>query len=250
MKSIKVENWNPSVKMISILLYVIILSFQYKVFVSLGVFTLCLMAMVFFSNAKIKSIFLFLAPAFFAAFGMFMMGLYYSKNASIEASDISQISSIPYTVRAAMSTNLDTAFQLGTRILAYAGLGIFFALTTDRELFISSLIHQCHLSPKFAYGILSSLHLVPNIGKEYKNALFAFRTRGMRVRFFSTKPLFAMLVNSIYWSENIAMAMHSKGFSDNGERTYYIETKVVVGDLILSLALIILLVIGIYYSPY
>jgi len=221
MKGPKVENWNPSVKMITILLSVVILSFQYKVYVTMGVFCFSMIMMLFFSNAKLKSIIKILLPAFFAAFGMFMMGLYYSKNNSITAMNISDISSVPYALRAAMSTNLITALQLSSRILAYAGLGIFFALTTDEELFISSLMHQCHLSPKFAYGILAAVHLVPNLGREYKNALFAFRTRGMNVSAFSIKPMFAMLVNSIYWSENIAMAMQSKGFSDNDERTYY-----------------------------
>lgn len=250
MKYPKVENWNPSIKMITILLSVIILSFQYKVCVTMGVFCFCLLAMLFFSNAKIKSIIKILLPALFAAFGMFMMGLYYSKSNSITSMNITQNTSITYALRAAMSTNLLAALQLGSRILAYAGLGSFFALTTDDELFISSLMHQCHLSPKFAYGILAAVHLVPNLGREYKNAIFAFRTRGMKVNFLSLKPIFAMLVNSIYWSENIAMAMESKGFSDNENRTYYIEVKVKRIDIFLSITILFILITSIIFSKF
>jgi len=249
LKNLKVERWNPSVKMFTVLLSVILLSFQYKIIVTLGVFLFSLIMMLFFSDARFKSIIKILIPATFAALGMFVMGLYYSKNNSITSMDVSDISSVPYALRAAMSTNLISASQLGSRILAYAGLGIFFSLTTDEEFFISSLMHQCHLSPKFAYGILAAVHLVPNLGKEYKNAVFAFRTRGIRVGVLSLKPVFAMLVNSIYWSENIAMAMQSKGFSDNESRTYYIEPKVGVYDILLSIAVLSLIVFGINSAP-
>lgn len=246
----KCENWNPSIKIITVLLSVIILSFQFKILVSSGVFVLCLITMIFFSNAKKISILKILIPALFAAFGMFMMGLYYSKNSSITKINLSEVSSLPYAVRASMSNNLISAMQLGSRILAYAGLGIFFSLTTDEDSFINSLMHQCHLSPKFAYGILAAVHLVPNIGREYKNALLALRTRGMNVNFLSIKPMFSMLVNSIYWSENIAKAMQSKGFSDNDERTYYRIIKVKLSDYIISITVLVSLFLSIYFAPF
>lgn len=57
--------------------------------------------------------------------------------------------------------------------LKKAGMGIFFALSTDGELFIYSLMHQCRLSPKFAYGILAAFHLMPNMVREFKNVRIA-----------------------------------------------------------------------------
>lgn len=250
MNKIKLEDSNPSAKMITILIAIIILSFQFKIIVTMSVFISCLILMIFFSNAKIKSIAKILFPALFAAFGMFMMGLYYSKNNSITNVNISEISSVSEALTSTISNNLITGLQLGTRILAYAGLGTLFTLTTDKEDFISSLMHQCHLTPKFAYGILAAVHMIPNLGREYKNASFALRTRGLKVGLFSLKPTFAMLVNSIYWSENIAKAMESKGFSDNEKRTYYLNPKVKKSDIIFSIISLLLLIISVIYAPF
>ena len=66
-----------------------------------------------------------------------------------------------------MSRNLYTALQLATRLLAYAGLGMLFALSTSGEFFIASLLHQCHLPPRFAYGILAAFHLMPGMVREF-----------------------------------------------------------------------------------
>lgn len=76
-----------------------------------------------------------------------MTGLYYARGGSTQTMDLSSLSAMPYSVRAALSQNLYTALQLATRLLAYAGLGILFALSTEGDFFIASLLHQCHLRP-------------------------------------------------------------------------------------------------------
>lgn len=146
----KIEKWNPCVKAFTILVSVILLSFSYVIQLNILVFGISLFFLFFFSDAKIKHILAILAPAMIAAFGLFMMGLYYARGNSITSVEMESLSAVPYTVRAAMSQNLETALQLSTRMLAYAGMGILFALSTDGELFIYSLMHQCRLSPKFA----------------------------------------------------------------------------------------------------
>ena len=87
-------------------------------------------------------------------------------------------------------------------------------------------MHQCGLPPKFAYGILAALHLMPNLQREFKQVRLAFAARGIRVTAFSLKPVFTMLVNSIHWSESVAMAMESKGFCGSAERTFYSVPRV------------------------
>lgn len=231
----KLEKLNPSVKAFTVLLSVILLSFQYIIELNVGVFLTSIFLLVFFSDAKIKRIVIILIPAFIAAFGLFMMGLYYAKGSAVELEEISNISNVPFAVRAAASRNLTTALQLSTRLLSYAGLGILFALTTNGDDFVKSMIHQCHLSPKFAYGILAAFHLMPNMVNEYKAVLTAYEVRGMKQSFISLKVIFTMLVNSIRWSECVAMAMESKGFSGKNDRTYLEVTKVRWYDVLLSL---------------
>lgn len=161
-----------------------------------------------------------------------------------------QLSTVPYAVRAAMSRNLYTALQLATRLLAYAGFGTLFALTTDGEYFISSLMHQCHLPPKFAYGILAAFHLMPNMVKEFRQVKLAFAARGVRTGACSLKPVFTMLVNSIRWSECVAMAMESRGFCGSSERTYYSIPKVHWYDRVCCGGCIVLIVAGMVFLKY
>ena len=222
----KLEKINPCLKAGVTLAAVILLSFQYLVLLNSAVFLLSLLLLFFFSDAKKVRICKLLIPAFITAFGLFVMGLYYARGSSIDFGEIKSAATIPYAVRAAMATNFYAALQLATRLLAYAGFGILFALSTDGELFIASLMHQCRLSPKFAYGILAAIHLLPNIVRESQAVRLAYRSRGLRVHWYSAAPLFTMMVNSIRWSECIAMAMESKGFSAETQRTYFLIPKV------------------------
>ncbi|MCD7766617.1 MAG: energy-coupling factor transporter transmembrane protein EcfT [Lachnospiraceae bacterium] len=246
----KLEKLNPSVKMFTVLICVILLSVQYLVSLNVTVFLISLFLLTFFSNARMKQVLTILIPAFIAAFGLFVTGLYYARGSSIDVTELESLSAVPYAVRAAMSTNLYTAMQLSTRLLAYAGLGILFALSTDGEFFISSLMHQCHLPPRFAYGILAAIHLMPTMTREFSNVKLAFRTRGMRVHWYSLKPIFTMLVNSIRWSESVAMAMESKGFCGDAERTYYSVPKIHWYDLACSLGSIGAIVTGMLILRY
>lgn len=226
------ERWNPTVKAATVLVCVILLSFEYLVSLNLLVLGCCLLLVIFGSRVSVKRLGALLLPAFVAAFGLFVMGLYYAKSGSGRTVDMQTLSAMPYAVRAAMSQNLYTALQLATRLLAFAGLGILFALTTDSDFFIASLLHQCKLPPKFAYGILAAFHLMPGMVREYDQVRTAFAVRGLKIGVFSMKPVFTMLVNSVRWSESVAMAMESKGFCGTAPRTYYTVPKVHPADLL------------------
>ena len=190
------ERWNPTVKAFTVLVCVILLSFEYLVSLNLMVLAVCLLLLVFCSRVSLKKIGVILLPACIAAFGLFVMGLYYARGGSTQTVDMSSLSAMPYSVRAAMSQNLYTALQLATRLLAYAGLGILFALSTEGDFFIASLLHQCRLPPKFAYGILAAFHLMPGMAREYAQVRTAFAVRGLKMGPLSMKPVFTMLVNS------------------------------------------------------
>ncbi|MBR1456537.1 MAG: energy-coupling factor transporter transmembrane protein EcfT [Oscillospiraceae bacterium] len=246
----KLERWNPSLKAGTILISVILLSFQYLVSLNLLVFGISLLLLLFCSDARPRQIGAILIPAAVAAFGLFVMGLYYSRGSSITDSQLSSISAVPYAVRAAMSQNLYSALQLATRLLAYAGLGILFALSTDGEYFISSLMHQCRLSPKFAYGILAAFHLMPGMIREFRSVRTAFAVRGVHAGALSLKPIFTMLVNSVRWSESVAMAMESKGFCGEAPRSYYAVPKVRWADWAGSFGCIGAIIAGMLFLRY
>lgn len=243
----RLEKLNPSVKAGTVLVCVILLSFQYLVSLNLAVFFTCLLLLTFFSNASLKTALRILIPAFIAALGLFFMGLYYARGDSLTDTELSGLTSLPYAVRAAMSTNFHTALQLATRLLAFASFGVLFILTTDRELFLYSLIHQCHLPPSFAYGILAAVNLMPNMLREYQNVRLAFRIRGVQTGLFSLKPVFTMLVNSIRWSESTAMAMESKGFCRSASRSYYTIPRLHWYDWLCSMICVAAIIFGMIF---
>ncbi|MDO4483623.1 MAG: energy-coupling factor transporter transmembrane component T [Clostridia bacterium] len=240
---LKLERLNPSVKAGTVLICVLLLSFQYITLLNTAVLAVCLLLLVFFSDARLKSIAALMAPALVAAFGLFMLGLYYAKDGAV-TSDLSSLDSIPFALRAAMSRNLETALQLSTRLMAYAGLGILFALTTRGEDFVISLMHQCRLSPKFAYGILAAFHLMPGMVREYRQVQLAFAARGIKTGPVSVKVIFAMLVNCVRWSESVAMAMESKGFTGTWARTHYTVPRIRWYDWLCAVLAIAGIVLG------
>ncbi|SKB80271.1 Energy-coupling factor transporter transmembrane protein EcfT [Lachnospiraceae bacterium] len=242
----KLEKWNPSVKMVTILICVLILSFQYNTVLNTTVFAVMLLSLFFFSEVNPGKVAALLVPAGFAALGLFVMGLYYAKGSSIPVKAMADVDMMPYMVRAALSTNLHTALQLATRLLAYAGMGIVFALTTDGEYFVRSLMHQCHLPPKFAYGILAAFYLMPFMARELKNVQLSFRVRNMCGNALHPNVLFTMLVNSVRWSESEAMAMESKGFCGAAKRTYCEIPEIHPADVIIAVLCIGSMVAGIF----
>ena len=244
------EKWNPTVKAATVLVCVILLSVQYLVSLNLMVFALCLVLLLAGSRCGLRRLAALLLPAGVAALGLFFMGLYYARGGSVDPAALDTVSALPYAVRAAMSRNLYTALQLATRLLAYAGLGMMFALSTDTEFFIASLLHQCRLSPKFAYGILAAFHLMPGMVREFNQVRLAFAVRGLHVHPLSLQPIFTMLVNSVRWSECVAMAMESKGFCGDAPRSYCLVPRIHWYDLAAAVAAVGGIVLGMIFLRY
>ena len=244
----KLEKLDPTVKACTGLVCVIILSFQYLVSLNLAVFFASLILLAFFSEVKPKRLLKLLLPAAVTALGLFITG--YTHGSGAQTAQLERITAMPYAVQAAMSAGLYPALQISTRLLAYAGFGLMFALSTDGEYFIFSLMHRCRLSPKFAYGILAAVRLLPNMVREFRSVRLAFRTRGIRVRWYSLPPVFTMLVNSVRWSQCVAMAMESKGFDGDAPRTCCIIPKVRWYDFAFFFCWILAIVLGMCFLKY
>ena len=91
------ERWNPTVKAFTVLVCVILLSFEYLVSLNLLVLAVCLLLLVFCSRVSLKKIGVILLPACVAAFGLFVMGLYYARGGSTQTVDMSSLSAMPYS---------------------------------------------------------------------------------------------------------------------------------------------------------
>lgn len=232
------EKINPFIKAITILICGLIMSFSYSIVLNGVVIATCIIFILFFSKAKVSSVFKIMVPAFLAALSIFFTGLWFS-NPTLEVGNEVVKGYVNFGNEVYSMASVYNGIQLSTRILAFASLGVLFALTTDNQEFVESLIHQGKLPPKYAYGVLAALHLLPKVREEYAMTRLAYKVRGIKVNTLSPKPLFTMLVNSLHWSENVAMAMESKGFQEDGKRTYYNITKVKWFDLCFFFLMII-----------
>ena len=218
---------NPTIKAASVMLSAIIIAFSFSALWMLILIGFCLISIIVFGG-DIKRILKALIPATLAA-GALMTAIYMSGDAKV-------------TIQVGMSfkelaanSAAERAIAVGVRIYAYFFLGLTFALTTDNIDFIYSLMEQCRLKPKYAYGILAAFNLMPQIRREIKQIRLAYRVRGWQTAGISARVLFSALVNAMRWSENLAMAMESKGFEENGMRTYHRVLKIRTADVIWGL---------------
>lgn len=237
---------NPFCKALAILIAGLLLTFSYLVTLNAIVCAVCLILLLVFSRFRLRTMIGLLIPALLAAISLFMTGLLHANSSA--GADLTATENFQVAMNASLS--FYNALQLGTRVLAFAMLGILFALTTDAELFIQSLMHQCHLPPQFAYGTLAAFHLMPHIREEYHNAGLAYRARGIGAGRLSLQPLFTAMVSCIRWSENVAMAMESKGFDGDGPRTYYQVTTVGLPDYLFLILLNTAILAGLLLFPY
>lgn len=231
MRPTVLEKINPFIKVVTILVCGILMALTSSWKLNLAVLIAALLALLLLSNCKLSSLVKTFVPVILLAGAVFVSGMSYGKSAAQSASI--------YDV-----ASMDSALLLSTRILAYVGMGMLFALSTDQKEFIMSLMHQAHVKPKFAYGVLAAVNLIPTLRREWDEVNLAYRERKKRTGLLPIGPLFNTLVNGIRWSENVAMAMESKGFDGDGSRTFAITTRVRAGDICFAVLCIGLMAAG------
>lgn len=231
MRPTVLEKINPFIKVVTILVCAILMALTSSWKLNLAVLIAALLALLLLSNCKLSSLVKTFVPVILLAGAVFVSGMSYGKSAAQSASI--------YDV-----ASMDSALLLSTRILAYVGMGMVFALSTDQKEFIMSLMHQAHVKPKFAYGVLAAVNLIPTLRREWDEVNLAYRARKKHTGLLPIGPLFNTLVNGIRWSENVAMAMESKGFDGDGSRTFAITTRVRAGDICFAVLCIGLMAAG------
>lgn len=231
MRPTVLEKINPFIKIVTILVCGILMALTSSWKLNLAVLIAALLALLLLSNCKLSSLVKTFVPVILLAGAVFVSGMSYGKSAAQSASI--------YDV-----ASMDSALLLSTRILAYVGMGMVFALSTDQKEFIMSLMHQAHVKPKFAYGVLAAVNLIPTLRREWDEVNLAYRARKKRTGLLPIGPLFNTLVNGIRWSENVAMAMESKGFDGDGSRTFAITTRVRAEDICFAVLCIGLMAAG------
>lgn len=213
---------NPVCKLFGILLPTLILAAVHDPILNIAAFVLCIMLMLV-SRVPIKRILLLMLPIMLVATGMFFTGYHFQhqSGAPVNAENLNMTDSA-----------LWNGLILSSRVLAYAGLGFLFVLTTDKIKLVRSFKQQLHMPQLFAYGLLAAWNIFPNMAEEYRKTRAAFRARGLHPAAVSPTLLKPMLVKAVLWSEALSVAMESKGFNGKAARTEYHVLKLNVMDIL------------------
>lgn len=210
---------NPTCKCIGILLPTLLLLFFYSPILNLLLFAMSLAAALLTKGSK-KPLRIALVPVLLSALALFFTGMYFPSDSHL---------ALNYQLFA--NSAVWNGLQLSSRVLAFAGPGLLFILTTDRIELIHSARQQLKLPVKFAYGLLAAWGMMPQMMKEYRKARAAFQVRGLSPAPWSPALLKPLLVKTVRWSEALAVAMESKGFGGGSRTTYYV-LSVTVRDVL------------------
>ena len=145
---------------------------------------------------------------------------------------------------------LNHALSLSFRVLAFSGLSLLFALTTNPVSFILSLMQQMKLSPKIAYSILVGYQFLPVLKDEFVQIQQAHRLRGamqeknvIRRLLHMRKILLPMLAGAVRKAERAAFAMEARGFTGEKRNSFYKVIRVgKVDGYMVSLFMLLLVI--------
>ncbi len=132
---------------------------------------------------------------------------------------------------------LRTAASLSLRILSFAAFSVVFVKTTEASDLILSLVHQCRLHYRLAYGIMVGCRTLPLLQGEYETIRAAHRVRGVRegkgpLGLWSRVRRYAvpLLAGAVRRANRVALAMDARAFGAFPERTYRRTMQVRAAD--------------------
>ena len=211
---------NPTCKLLGLLVLTFVLAFWHDPVLNLAFFLFSLGA-ILCSGTRVGKLLLLLSPVLLAAAGMFFTGFYFSAGGGMPVNAGAMLLA---------DSRVWNGLTLASRVLAFAGMGYLYCLTTDRILMVKSFQKQLRVPQIFAYGLLAAWGIFPHMMQEYRRTRAAFRARGKNP--FPVSPTFLkpLLVKSVRWSEQLAVAMESKGFDGHGPRLEYEPVRVYPRD--------------------
>lgn len=125
---------------------------------------------------------------------------------------------------------LATASVYSLQLFCSISAVVLFLLTTDLKLLIVSLI-RLKVPLRFAYAIYLMLRFIPIMAIEADTIRMAFRTRAPQRRLGLTwirlweRYLFALVFMGVRRAQQTALAMDSRGFAPEKDRTFLEEPK-------------------------
>ncbi|WP_102263124.1 energy-coupling factor transporter transmembrane component T family protein [Mesobacillus jeotgali] len=240
---------NPSIKALSILVCILILSIFFDPVTPLLSLVMTIAITFVFGKINFKKWILLFSPFLFMAIVYVWSSLLFPR---VDPGDsvIWEWKFITITAE-----GFQRSLSLGLRVLSFASLSLLFALTTNPINFLLSLMQQCRLSPKIAYSIMAGYQFLPLIKDEFEIIRSAHRIRGagrtltLRDKIKEIKRYaIPLLATGIRKAERTAVAMESKGFTGDRNREFYKIITVSKKDWLLLCLLVSVVLISAFTS--
>jgi len=240
---------NPSIKALSILVSILLLSIFFDPVTPLLSLVLTVVITFSFAQVSFKKWILLFSPFLFMAIVYVWSSLLFPR---VDPGD-----SIIWEWRFITITaeGFQRSISLGLRVLSFASLSLLFALTTNPINFLLSLMQQCRLSPKIAYSIMAGYQFLPLIKDEFNIIRSAHQIRGagrtitLRDKLKQIKRYaIPLLASGIRKAERTAVAMESKGFTGDKNREFYKVISVSKKDWLLLCLLISIVLVSAFTS--
>lgn len=243
------NNLNPSIKAITVVIAVCLLTFVFDPFTPLvyGIFVILFTFL--FGQVNWK-----LYIGYFLIICLLSIGMLWTSIAFADEPMNPEVTT-QLLFWELPKENVTVSFSLTLRMLTFASLSFMFIFTTNMVHFILSLMQQCKLPPKLAYGILAGYRFLPLMREELQQIRAAHQVRGVRrasgikesIQQYKRYAI-PLLAGAIRKAERTAVAMESKGFSGEKERIFYRQFPVTFIDWLFLSSMIILLIIIVIVS--
>lgn len=243
------ETWlhkvNPTMKLVILLMMCIIVMFIDNLntlfFITGFIFILYL----FFTGHPIKRILLFTLPFMFIFICSSTSLIFFGKGEHVL---------FQWGIIKISEESIYKGMTVGCRGLIFAELGLVFALTTRPVSLFYSLMQQAKVPPKYAYGFMAGLRMLPIMMEEFQTIRNAMTIRGVEqekglsaISFKLKAYSVPLLSQSIRRAHRIAIAMEAKRFSSAQTRTFYYIQKFSIFDFIFVFYFIVMFMLIFIY---
>jgi energy-coupling factor transport system permease protein len=222
---------NPSIKLLTIAVVMIAITFIFDVATPLAFFALTVAAMLLLGRLPAGQVLRSLLPFLLIALSFVVLNAIFHRPLP---SETLLFSIGPLTVS---WEGLEIGLSIGLRVLCLVSTSLLFVATTDPQELVLSLIQQARLGYKLAFALLVAYRFVPLFADEYANIRAAAQVRGLGsdggffARFRSLRrDAVPLLASAIRRSERLAIAMDSRAFGVYPTRTYRKTMKVTRRD--------------------
>ncbi|HLS07507.1 energy-coupling factor transporter transmembrane component T [Lentibacillus sp.] len=246
-----ISSINPSIKMVAVFIPGILLGLTYDVFTPLLYFIFILTVTFTMTDIPIFRWLKLFSPFLILALGFAWMTMLYANQTFSGGDEIFSLWVFEVT-----AGSFQTGVSVGLRSLCFGALSLMFILTTDSTKLMLSFMQQFRLPPKITYGILAGYRFLPVFQHELQILKQAHRIRGVvrargikgRLNQFRRYAI-PLLANGIRKAERVSIAMESKGFTGDTDRTHYHRMTVEKRDW-LFFALMIGVLLGVFALSY